>query len=37
MTLRPRSHAFTFLIAALTALPPLSIDMSLPSRRSAPR
>ena len=31
MTLRPRSHAFTFLIAALTALPPLSIDMSLPA------
>jgi DHA1 family bicyclomycin/chloramphenicol resistance-like MFS transporter len=31
MHLRPRSLAFTLLIAALAALPPLSIDMSLPA------
>ena len=31
MSLRPNSVAFTLLIAALAALPPLSIDMSLPA------
>ncbi len=31
MPLRPHSFAFTLLIAALAALPPLSIDMSLPA------
>ncbi len=31
MTLSPRSFAFTLLIAGLAALPPLSIDMSLPA------
>ncbi len=31
MTLRPQSLGFTLLIAALAALPPLSIDMSLPA------
>jgi DHA1 family bicyclomycin/chloramphenicol resistance-like MFS transporter len=31
MALRPQSQAFTFLIAGLAALPPLSIDMSLPA------
>ncbi len=31
MSLRPRSFAFTLLIAALAALPPLAIDMSLPA------
>jgi DHA1 family bicyclomycin/chloramphenicol resistance-like MFS transporter len=31
MPLRPRGFAFTLLVAALVALPPLSIDMSLPA------
>ena len=31
MALSPRSFAFTLLIAALAAMPPLSIDMSLPA------
>ena len=31
MKLSPRSLAFTLLLAALTALPPVSIDMSLPA------
>ena len=31
MSLRPSSFGFTLLIAALAALPPLSIDMSLPA------
>ena len=31
MALRPQSLAFTFLIGALAALPPLSIDLGLPA------
>jgi len=31
MALRPQSIAFTFLLGALAALPPLSIDMGLPA------
>ena len=31
MALRPTSLAFTFLIGALAALPPLSIDLGLPA------
>ena len=31
MALRPHSVGFTFLIGALAALPPLSIDLGLPA------